>query len=86
MRGEGRVRGVARSQGISSLLGNSCGGSGCLRLFSSAVIVSIAATVFAQQDFSTVEIKAIHVANNIDILQGAGGNISVSFTRAGKAG
>lgn len=32
----------------------------------------------AQQDFSKVEIKAIHVAKNIYMLQGAGGNIGVS--------
>jgi cyclase len=48
------------------------------RLLISAVLVSIAATAFAQQDFSTVEIKAIHVAKNIYMLQGAGGNIGVS--------
>lgn len=32
----------------------------------------------AQPDFSKVEIKAIHVAKNIYMLQGAGGNIGVS--------
>jgi len=32
----------------------------------------------SQQDFSKVEIKAIHVAKNIYMLQGAGGNIGVS--------
>jgi glyoxylase-like metal-dependent hydrolase (beta-lactamase superfamily II) len=32
----------------------------------------------AQQDFSKVEIKASHVAKNIYMLQGAGGNIGVS--------
>lgn len=35
-------------------------------------------TVFAQQDFSKVEIKALKVAGNIHMLQGAGGNIGVS--------
>ena len=39
MRGEERVRGVARSQGISSLLGDSCGGSGCLSLIPRAIEV-----------------------------------------------
>jgi cyclase len=37
-----------------------------------------ACTTFAQQDFSNVEIKAIPVAKNIYMLQGAGGNIGVS--------
>jgi glyoxylase-like metal-dependent hydrolase (beta-lactamase superfamily II) len=32
----------------------------------------------AQQDFSKVEIKSTHVAGNIHMLQGAGGNIAVS--------
>lgn len=36
------------------------------------------ALTHAQQDFSNVEIKAIHVAKNIHMLQGAGGNIGVS--------
>lgn len=36
------------------------------------------ALAFAQQDFSKVEIKAVHVAKNIYMLQGAGGNIGVS--------
>src|ERR1044071_9513026 len=35
-------------------------------------------TASAQQDFSKVEIKAIHVAKNIYMLQGSGGNIGVS--------
>src|SRR5437773_2283819 len=43
-----------------------------------AVLLSLAAIAQAQQDFSTVEIKAIHVAKNIYMLQGAGGNIGVS--------
>src|SRR5437879_1828039 len=32
----------------------------------------------AQQDFSTVEVKSIHVAGNIYMLTGSGGNIGVS--------
>src|SRR5882724_8181940 len=32
----------------------------------------------AQQDFSTVEVKATHVAGNIYMLTGSGGNIGVS--------
>src|SRR5688500_12061817 len=36
------------------------------------------APAHAQQDFSNVEIKAVHVAKNIYMLQGAGGNIGVS--------
>ena len=37
-----------------------------------------ASTVLAQQDFSKVQIKATHVAKNIYMLEGAGGNIGVS--------
>ena len=47
--------------------------------------LTIALTLFAlgalaqpQPDFSTVEVKAIHVAKNIYMLTGAGGNIGVS--------
>jgi len=36
------------------------------------------ASAHAQQDFSKVEIKTVHVAKNIYMLQGAGGNIGVS--------
>jgi cyclase len=39
---------------------------------------ALAMSAFAQQDFSNVEIKAIPVAKNIYMLQGAGGNIGVS--------
>src|SRR3954471_13287750 len=38
---------------------------------------------FAQQDFSAVEIKTIHVAKNIYMLQGSGGNIGVSVGEDG---
>jgi cyclase len=38
---------------------------------------------FAQQDFSKVEIKTIHVAKNVYMLQGAGGNIGVSVGEDG---
>ncbi len=37
-----------------------------------------AASVFAQQDFSKVEIKSTHVAGNVHMLEGSGGNIGVS--------
>ena len=43
-----------------------------------AVLLSLATFARAQQDFSAVEIKAVHVAKNIYMLQGAGGNIGVS--------
>jgi len=36
------------------------------------------ACAHAQQDFAKVEIKTIHVARNVYMLQGAGGNIGVS--------
>lgn len=41
-------------------------------------IVFFAAPVWAQQDFSKVEIKATKVAGNVYMLEGAGGNIGVS--------
>lgn len=47
-----------------------------IKLF--VLVFSVATVAFAQQDFSKVEIKAIHVAKNIYMLQGAGGNIGVS--------
>src|SRR5215510_1152700 len=48
------------------------------RYFLVLILLSTAITVSAQPDFSKVEIKAIHVAKNIYMLQGAGGNIGVS--------
>src|SRR5258705_3440524 len=42
-------------------------------------LLALATFANAQQDFSRVEIKAIHVAKNIYMLQGAGGNIGVSI-------
>src|SRR5262245_57556279 len=48
------------------------------KLLCSAVFFALASLATAQQDFSKVEIKAIHVAKNIYMLQGAGGNIGVS--------
>ena len=44
-------------------------------LFSCALV----SAALAQQDFSKVEIKATHVAGNIYMLDGAGGNIGVSI-------
>ena len=44
-----------------------------LALLLATVLVSV-----AQQDFSNVEIKATHVAGNIHMLEGRGGNIGVS--------
>jgi len=38
---------------------------------------------FAQQDFSNVEIKTVHVAKNVYMLQGAGGNIGASVGEDG---
>lgn len=42
-----------------------------------------AGTAPAQNDFSKVEIKATHVAGNVHMLEGAGGNIGVSVGRDG---
>ncbi|MEW6159146.1 MAG: MBL fold metallo-hydrolase [Verrucomicrobiota bacterium] len=42
-------------------------------------LLAISATLLAQQrDFSSVEIKATHVAGNVHMLEGQGGNIGVS--------
>ena len=42
------------------------------------VAVLALVSMHAQQDFSQVEIKTVHVAKNIYMLQGSGGNIGVS--------
>ena len=42
------------------------------------IICLIATRIYAQQDFSKVEVKAQKVAGNVHMLQGAGGNIGVS--------
>lgn len=42
------------------------------------MVVFVAAAVFAQRDFSNVEIKIIPVTKNIYMLEGSGGNIGVS--------
>src|SRR5437870_10194083 len=41
-------------------------------------IFALALAAEAQQDFSTVEVKSTHVAGNIYMLTGSGGNIGVS--------
>ena len=41
-------------------------------------LMAVAVAAQAQQDFSTIEIKTTHVAGNIYMLEGAGGNIGVS--------
>ena len=48
------------------------------RILAGFAMLGALALTHAQQDFSNVEIKAIHVAKNIHMLQGAGGNIGVS--------
>jgi len=49
------------------------------RLFPALALGLTTAAVFAQRDFSNVEIKTIPVARNIYMLEGAGGNIGVSI-------
>jgi cyclase len=53
-----------------------------MRCFVFAVVLlafSLSASpTFAQQDFSKVQIKATHVAGNVHMLEGSGGNIGVS--------
>lgn len=41
-------------------------------------LLCMAAPVYPQQDFSKVEVKATHVAKNVYMLTGSGGNIGVS--------
>jgi cyclase len=48
------------------------------QFFLTWAVLTLAATGAAQQEFSKVEIKTIHVAGNIYMLTGAGGNIGVS--------
>jgi cyclase len=48
-----------------------------------AISISIATPVFAQQDFSKVEIKAEQLAPGVAVLFGAGGNIGVSYGEDG---
>ncbi|MCI0743893.1 MAG: MBL fold metallo-hydrolase [Verrucomicrobia subdivision 3 bacterium] len=43
-----------------------------------AAVLLASVSLLAQQDFSKVEIKSTHVAGNIHMLEGAGGNIGVS--------
>src|SRR5215467_3438204 len=43
-----------------------------------ALVLLLATAVFAQQDFSKVEIKVTKVSGNIYMLEGAGGNIAAS--------
>jgi cyclase len=49
-----------------------------MKLLSTLLLTGLLVVVHGQQDFSNVQIKAIHVAKNIYMLQGAGGNIGVS--------
>ena len=43
-----------------------------------AIAASLCITAWAQMDFARIEIKTTHVAGNIYMLEGAGGNIGVS--------
>jgi len=43
-----------------------------------ALVVASATSALAQQNFDKVEIKIAHVAGNVHLLEGAGGNIGVS--------
>ncbi len=48
-----------------------------------ALLLAVAPAAFAQQDFSTVEIKVVPVAGAVYMLEGAGGNIGVSVGEDG---
>jgi len=49
-----------------------------LRVVAIALVIALAHLPAAAQDFDDVEIKATHVAGNVGVLEGAGGNIGVS--------
>jgi len=49
------------------------------KILLTTILVGAMASALAQQDFSKVEIKATHVAGNIYMLTGSGGNIGVSI-------
>jgi glyoxylase-like metal-dependent hydrolase (beta-lactamase superfamily II) len=51
--------------------------------FTAALLVIAGGLSYAQQDFSKVEIKATHVAGNVYMLEGSGGNIGVSVGQDG---
>lgn len=54
------------------------------RLFAAALLTTvIAAPLYAQQDFSNVEVKAENLAPGVSVLFGAGGNIGVSHGEDG---
>lgn len=53
------------------------------KLFTCAFVALFLPSIVAQQDFSKVEIKTIHVAKNVYMLQGSGGNIGVSVGEDG---
>ncbi len=48
------------------------------RILPGSILLAAATFASAQQDFSKVEVKATHVAGNIHMLTGSGGNIGVS--------
>ena len=47
------------------------------------VMANLAAPVWAQQDFSTVEIETVPVADGVYMLVGSGGNIGLSVGEDG---
>jgi len=49
----------------------------------SACLCAVAASAWAQRDFSSVQIKTLPVSKNIYMLEGSGGNIGVSVGRDG---
>ena len=54
------------------------------RLFAAALLTTVAAApLYAQQDFSKVEVKAENLAPGVSVLFGAGGNIGVSHGEDG---
>ena len=57
--------------------------SGAVVLFLFGLGMGLSSVVFAQRDFSKVEIKTVHVAGKVYMLIGAGGNIGVSVGEDG---
>jgi cyclase len=54
-----------------------------LRLSAALLLFASLRQISAQQDFSKVEIQTVHVAKNVYMLQGSGGNIGVSVGEDG---
>ena len=62
----------------AKVLSTVCLSSMKLKLITAVTLISVGTTAQSQPDFSSIEVKAIHVSKNIYMLMGSGGNIGVS--------